>query len=140
MLAAVAAVACSGSTSPGPEASAVIGDWEWSSACCSIAGAAKNPNTEGFTYVLQFSADGTVTAVRNNDLVFTARYSVTRSRPSPGADPVTVVEYSAPLSLGPSFIATDHHVVEKLENGTLILRNAECADCYGDWVFLPRLS
>ncbi|MBI4503694.1 MAG: hypothetical protein HY700_21345, partial [Gemmatimonadetes bacterium] len=121
----------------GPEAAVVLGDWEWMAACCSIAGAERTPATEGYTYVLQFSDKGTVEVVRNNAVILTTRFTATRSRPSPTADEITLVHYDTPLPHGPSIPSADEHMVLKLENGTLILRNPHCADCYGEWTFLP---
>src|SRR5258705_11744862 len=131
---------CTRATSPGPDADLVIGHWEWAASCCSIAGAERSPATEGDTYVLQFSADGTVEVVRNNALIFTTRFTVTRSQPAPLADPIVTVHYDKPLPHGPAIPSADQQVVSKLGNGTLLLQNPQCADCYGEWRFLPRLS
>jgi len=139
-LAALMLGACTASTSPGPDAEIVIGGWEWTAACCSIAGAQLTPATEGYSYVLQFTQQGTVEVVKNNNPVFTTHFTVTRSRPDPLADPITTIHYEKPLPHGPGIPSADEQVVFKLENGTLLLRNPQCADCYGEWRFLPRLQ
>jgi hypothetical protein len=139
-LATPLAVACSQVTGPGPEAAIVVGHWEWSSSCCSIAGAERTPATEGYTYVLQFSQDGVVEAFRANVLVHSTRFHVSTSRPNPLADPITTVTYDSPLPLGPGIPEAQRHSVFRSENGTLHLNNSQCADCFGDWIFLPRLS
>ena len=133
--------ACSSqATSPGPEASVVIGGWEWTSSCCSIAGVGLTPSTQGYSYVLQFSSEGTVVVVRNNVEILTTRYTVVRSRPSPTADEITTVRYDTPLPHGPGIPSATTHMVIQLEKGELLLRDTHCADCYGDWRFLPRLQ
>jgi len=122
------------------DVSIVLGSWEWTSSCCSIAGQERNPSTEGYTYVLQYTAGGTVEVVRDNQLILTTRFRITRSKPDPLADQITTIEYDTPLPHGPAIPPAAKQVVFKMENGTLILRNTECADCYGEWRLLPRLT
>ena len=129
---------CTGANSQ--DRSVVLGSWEWSAACCSIAGQEKNPATEGYSYVLQYSEDGTVQAFRNNDLIATTGFTIKRSKPDPLADQITTVEYDQPLPHGPSIPPATKQAVFKTENGTLVLRNLQCADCYGEWRLLPRLT
>ena len=141
LIVSVVVAACNQpATVPGPEADIVLGEWEWSSSCCSIAGQAKNPATEGYVYVLQYGADGTVRAFRNNDLVATRRFTVTTSKPDPLADPITTITYDAELPHGPSIYPAKSQSVFKAENGTLSLHTQGCADCYSHWTFLPRLT
>jgi hypothetical protein len=131
---------CGGTTSPGPNADVVVGAWEWSTACCGFAADPRTPATEGYTYVLQYSADGVVQVVKNNELIFSTHFTVTRSKPNPLADQITIVHYATSLPHGPAIPPADEQIVFKLENGTLVLQNPHCADCYAEWRFLPRLS
>lgn len=134
-------LACTACSDAGLEdVSIVLGSWEWTSSCCSIAGQERNPTTEGYTYVLQYTADGTVEVVRNNQLILTTRFKVTRSKPDPLADQITTIQYDTPLPHGPNIPPAAKQVVLKMENGTLVLRSTDCADCYGEWRLLPRLT
>lgn len=133
------ATACGGS--PGPNLLTSQPQWEWQAACCGFAGDERSPATEGYAYVLQFDAGGRVRAIRDGELVIETRYRLTTSGGGPTADPAVAVEYDDPLQLGPGIEPAPRHLVMLLENGTLLLRNlAPCADCFGDWTFLPSLT
>lgn len=115
--------------------------WEWQSACCGVAGNQLTPATEGFSYVLQFEPDGTVRAIRNDTILVETRYRFETSGGGPTTDPATTLEYDEPLPLGPGIEPASAHLVVVQENGELLLRNlAPCADCFGDWRFLPSLA
>lgn len=136
----LAGVAACGSDGPGDNILTSQPQWEWLSACCGLAGDERTPAGEGYVYVLQFGTDGRVRATRNDDLVIETRYRVTTSPGGPTADPSVTVHYDAPLPLGPGIEPATGHLIVLLENGALLLRNlVPCADCYGDWTFLPRL-
>ena len=139
-LVVITLLACNEATLPGQDTSIVVGSWEWTTACCSIAGQERNPSTEGYTYVLQYSPEGTVEVVRNGDLILTTHFTITRSKPDPLADQITIIEYATPLPHGPAIPSAAKQMVFKTENGTLVLRNTQCADCYGEWRLLPRLT
>jgi hypothetical protein len=127
-------------TSPAPNPLTSQPQWEWQTACCGFAGDWRSPSTEGYAYVLQFDAGGRVRAIRDGELVIETRYRLATSGGGPTADPAVTVEYDDPLPLGPGIEPAPRHLVILLENGTLLLRNlAPCADCYGDWTFLPSL-
>lgn len=105
--------------------------WEWQSACCGVAGNELTPSTEGFSYVLQFEPIGTVRAIRNDTILVETRYRVEAS----------TLRYDQPLPLGPGIEPASTHLVVLQENGELLLRNlSDCADCFGDWKFLPSLA
>jgi hypothetical protein len=128
-------------TSPGANLLTSQPQWEWQTACCGIAGNELSPVTEGYVYIVQFGVNGRVRAFRDGDLVKETGYRLTTSGGGPTVDPAVTVEYDDPLPLGPGIEPAPRHLVTLLENGTLLLRNlAPCADCFGDWTFLPSLT
>jgi hypothetical protein len=134
------AVACNRQAILDPNTDYVVGDWEWSWSCCSVAGQVKTPGSENYSYVLQYSSDGTVRAFRNNALIQTTRFTVQAPDPSLLASQVYVITYDEPLQHGPGIPAAKTQNAHKSENGTLTLIVQGCADCYSEWTFLPRLT
>jgi len=126
----------------GPEAEFLVREqWEWVSACCGFAGQELTPESEGMDYVLQFDRDGRVRAIRNDTVLIETGYRVHVSRPDPLADPITTVAYDESLPLVPGVEPAEEHAVFALEGGGLLFRSlSPCADCFGDWEFLPRLT
>lgn len=127
--------------SPGSNLLTSQPQWEWQAACCGFAGDERSSNTEGYGYVLQFDANGRVRAFRDGQPIIETGYQLAASPGGPTVDPALTVEYDDPLPLGPGIEPAPRHLVLLLENGALLLRNlAPCADCYGDWTFLPSLA
>lgn len=115
--------------------------WEWQSACCGIAGDVRTPATEGFSYVLRFHENGTVRAERDGAVLLETTFRVRRVSPIDFGDEFTDITYGAPLPLGPGMEPVSRHMIVFRENSGLLLRNLDgCADCFGDWEFLPRLE
>lgn len=115
--------------------------WEWQSACCGVAGDARTPATEGYSYVLRFREDGTVRAERDGTLLLETTFRLRRVSPIDFADEFTRVNFGEPLPLGPGIEPVSQHMLSISENSLLSLSSMEgCADCYGDWKFLPRLE
>lgn len=143
-VACVLGTSCRTFAAPGDNLLTSQPQWEWQSACCGFAGNELTPTTEGFSYILQFEPDGTVRAIRsvgNDSILAETRYRIMTSGGGPTADPMTTVEYDAPLPLGPGIEPASKHQVVLQESGDLLLRNlAPCADCFGDWRFLPSLT
>jgi hypothetical protein len=132
---------CGEGVGPGEEFLTGHPQWEWISACCGIAGNELTPATEGYVYVLAFTRRGRVRATRNDVLLLETGYRVRTSRPGGGEDELTMVTYDEPLPLGPGIHPAPRHLLTVLPGGGLLLRNqAPCADCFGDWTFLPRLT
>lgn len=139
--ASLALSAC-GSDPVGPAPELLLREaWEWQSACCGIAGDERTPATEGYSYVLRFHEEGTVRAVREGIVVLETTFKVRRVSPVDFGDEFTVITYGEPLPLGPGIEPVSRHMLVLREGGLLLLRNLDgCADCFGDWEFLPRLE
>jgi hypothetical protein len=115
--------------------------WEWQSACCGIAGDIRTPTSEGYTYVLRFQRSGRVRAERDGTVVMETTFRVRRVTPIDFADEFTDITYGEPLPLGPGIEPVSRHMLGLSENGTLLLSSLDgCADCFGNWLFLPRLE
>lgn len=136
------ALSTCGSNPVGPVPERLLSEaWEWQSACCGIAGDTLTPETEGYSYVLRFHENGTVRAERDGTLLLETTFRVRRVSPIDFADEFTTVTYGEPLPLGPGIEPVSRHMLQIAEDGRLLLSSLEgCADCYGDWEFLPRLE
>ena len=128
-------------TTVGPEAEYLVSQpqWEWQSSCCGFAGDTRGPTSEGYRYVLQFDRAGRVRAIRNDTLLVETSFRVTVSQPTYG-DQLIRVDYDLELPHGPAIPGTTSHLMVTLPGGGLLLRHPQCADCYGDWMFLPSLA
>jgi len=137
-VAAATAAACSTPTSP--EGQALTREqWEWQTACCSIAGATLTRDAAAADYVLTFGANGRVTARRNDTLLLETGYRIEVTQSD--GDETTTVAYDDPLPLVPGVEPAERQVVTLRADGALVLRNlAPCADCFGEWTFFARLS
>ena len=131
-----------GSNPVGPVPELLLSEaWQWQSACCGIAGDTRTPASEGYNYVLRFQQNGTVRAVRDGMLLLETTFWVRRVSPIDFADEFTTVTYGEPLPLGPGIEPASRQMLGISENGRLFLTNLDgCADCFGDWEFLPRLE
>lgn len=139
--AALALSAC-GSDPLGPVPERLLSEaWEWQSACCGIAGHTRTPATEGYTYILRFHENGIVRAERDGTLLLETTFSVRRVSPIDYADEFTRITYGEPLPLGPGIEPVSQQMMVISADGQLFLSSLDgCADCYGDWEFLPRLE
>jgi hypothetical protein len=137
--ASLALSAC-GSNPVGPVPERLLSEvWEWQSACCGISGDTRTPTTEGYSYVLRFHGNGTVRAERDGTLLLATTFRVRRVSPIDFADEFTTITYGDPLPLGPGIEPVSRHMLVMLEEGRLLLRSLDgCADCFGDWEFVPR--
>ncbi len=142
MICASLALSACESSPMGPVPERLLSEaWEWQSACCGIAGDARTPTTEGYTYVLRFQENGTVRAERDGMVVLEATFRVRRVGPTDTDDESAVITYGEPLPLGPGIEPVSRHMLDLSEDGRLSLSNLDgCADCFGDWLFLPRLE
>ncbi|MEX2529430.1 MAG: hypothetical protein WD960_01545 [Gemmatimonadota bacterium] len=131
-----------GSSPVGPVPDLLLREaWEWQSACCGIAGDTRTPTTEGFSYVLRFSESGVVRAERNGTIVQETTFRVRRVSPVDFADEFTEITYGEPLTLGSGIEPVSRQMLTLPQGGRLFLSSLDpCADCFGDWVFLPRLE
>ncbi len=136
------ALSTCGSNPVGPVPERLLSEaWEWQSACCGIAGDTLTPATEGYSYVLRFHENGTVRAERDGTLLLETTFRVRRVSPTDFADEFTALTYGEPLPLGPGIEPVSRHMLVIFEDGRLLLSSLDgCADCYGDWEFLPRLE
>ncbi len=115
--------------------------WQWQSACCGLAGNALTPATEGYSYVLRFHQKGTVRAERDGTLLLETTFRVRRVSPTDFADEFMSITYGEPLPLGPGIEPISRQRLEIFEDSRLLLSDIDgCADCFGDWEFLPRLE
>lgn len=136
------ALSACGSNPVGPVPERLLSEaWEWQSACCGFAGDTRTPTTEGYSYVLRFHAKGTVRAERDGTLLLETTFRVHRVSPIDFGDEFTTITYGEPLPLGPGIEPVSRHMLQIFEDGRLLLSNLDgCADCFGDWEFLPRLE
>jgi hypothetical protein len=139
--AALALSAC-GSNPMGPVPERLLSEaWEWQSACCGIAGDSRTPATEGFHYVLRFYPRGVVRAERDGIVVQETTFRVQRFSPIDIADEITTIIYGEPLVLAFGIEPVSRHMLVLTAEGILSLKSLDgCNDCFGDWVFLPRLE
>lgn len=131
-----------GSSPVGPVPDRLLSEaWEWASACCGIAGDSRTPTTEGYGFVLRFHENGTVRAERNGTVLLETTFRVRRVSPIDFADELTVVTYGEPVTLGSGIESASRHMLELPQDGRLLLSGLDgCADCFGNWLFLPRLE
>lgn len=84
------------STSSGPDAEPLIGDWEWVRSTGGIAGLTLTPASEGYTVVLRFASDGRAEWWRDGVLTQSTTYQIVRD--TTGGNEAWTVTYAAPLS------------------------------------------
>lgn len=139
--AALSLSAC-GSNPVGPVPERLLSEaWEWQSACCGIAGDSRTPATEGFHYVLRFYPGSIVRAERDGTVVQETTFRVGRVTPIDFADQFTAITYGEPLVLASGIEPVSRHMLALTAEGILSLKSLDgCNDCFGDWLFLPRLE
>lgn len=105
-----------------PEVLQLNGSWEWVKTVGGFAPQIRTPESTGHTANVVFHYNGTAKFFADGGLLYESRYVVTRKRPTPASDEITVIEFlDAPMPWIEQMVS--------FQGDTLYLTDL-CLDCY----------